>query len=293
MKTLKRAQKKIMKLIDLYFNLTADFNSFSVEAPEFEAKELIKHFTSLDETGFIINRNTTVSDEVLSMIEASRERRRAGEPLQYIIGKWDFLCNTFKVGEGVLIPRPETEILCEYVINSIKDTDNPVVYDLCSGSGCIGLSIKHVIPCADVYCIEKSKKAFEYLAENNRTVTDNKACILNADIFDTEGFNTLPKADVIVSNPPYIRTDELSGLQREVQFEPSMALDGGEDGLIFYRHIIESWKDRLKNNGIFAFECGEDQANDISRILSENGFMPEIFKDFNNIERIVTGRRAL
>lgn len=282
-----------MKLIDLYYKLISEFSESGIEFPEFEAKELIKHCFSFDETAFILNRFFEISEEKLKDINTAAIRRKNGEPLQYIIGRWDFLNNTFFVGDGVLIPRPETEILCEYVIESIKNFDNPVVYDLCSGSGCIGISVKYEVPQSDVYCIEKSDNAFDYLSKNNRTIIDNKAHIINADIFEPELFETLPSADIIVSNPPYIRTDELSALQREVHFEPSMALDGGEDGLIFYRFIIEKLKVYLKLSGVFAFECGEDQAADISALLLANGFKPEIIKDFNNIDRIVIGRRNI
>ena len=282
-----------MKLNDLYTKLINDFELAGIESPSFEAKELIKHYAELDESSFLLNRNSEVEEKTLTSIIGAAEKREAGEPLQYILGRWDFLDNTFAVGNGVLIPRPETELLCEFVITDAGNRNNPVVYDLCSGSGCIGISVKNKLPEADVYCIEKSEPAFRYLLQNNKEICGSSAHTINADIFETEKFEALPLADVIVSNPPYIRTNELPYLQREVLREPEMALDGGEDGLIFYRFIISEWKRKLKNDGVFAFECGEDQADEIALLLAENGFKHQILKDYNNINRMVIGRRII
>lgn len=280
-----------MKLSELYFELISEFLACGIEAPEFEAKELIKHIAGLDESGFLLKRNDAVSDEIVKSVITSAKKRKNGEPLQYIIGEWDFLDNRFFVGNGVLIPRPETEILCEFVIDLIKSDVKPVVYDLCSGSGCIGLSVKNAVKSAEVYCIEKSSDAFGYLCKNNKAVCNGEANTINGDIFAFGTYVDLPTADIIVSNPPYIKSDEICALQREVLFEPFMALDGGADGLVFYRFIVAEWGKKLKNNGIFAFECGEDQAKDISNILTGNGFKTKILKDYNNIDRIVIGRR--
>lgn len=280
-----------MTLNSIYSKITDKFERIC-ENPSFEAKELIKYVCSLNETEFILGRNNSLTDEVLCKIQNLAEKRLNGVPLQYIIGEWDFMGHTFKVGEGVLIPRPETEILCQYVIDALKGKSTPCVFDLCSGSGCIAVSIKLAVPDAAVYAVEKSEDAYRYLETNNKNLcSDSEVTLVNGDIFNIGKFSSLPKADVIVSNPPYINSDDIPTLQKEVSFEPAMALDGGNDGLDFYRFIIAEWKEFLNDNGIFAFECGEKQADDISELLEKNRFDSFIIKDYNNIDRIVIGRR--
>lgn len=280
-----------MKLNSIYNEISLRFESVS-DNPYFEAKELIKHICNLTETEFLLSRDNEISSENERDIYNCSEKRASGVPLQYIIGEWDFMGHTFKVGEGVLIPRPETEILCQYVIDVLKHKSSPCVYDLCSGSGCIAISIKLNETNTDVYAIEKSTDAYRYLKTNAKNLCmECPITLINGDIFDINSFENLPKADIIVSNPPYIISNEISSLQKEVQFEPVMALDGGNDGLDFYRLIITEWKHFLKADGIFAFECGENQADKIGELLKTNGFDSFNIKDYNNIDRIVIGRR--
>ena len=263
-----------------------------IEDYDFEAKIIISHFSSISYADILFRDESEFSSQIISDIERAVDERVSGVPVQYIIGQWDFYESTFKVGEGVLIPRPETELLCEYVISVAESIRDCVIYDLCSGSGCIGISVKKALPGCDVFLVEKSELAYSYLNENVRNNLDGcRISAINGDIFDFESFNNYPSADIIVSNPPYIRKDEIPFLQKEVQKEPSMALDGGEDGLDFYRFIISCWKSKLKNNGIIAFECGENQAADISEIFIENGFTSEIRQDYNHINRFVIGRK--
>ena len=144
-----------------------------------------------------------------------------------------------------------------------------------------------------MYLVEKSEKALAYLTENQKSLcgdSDNIQ-VIKGDILITDDFSSLPEADVIVSNPPYIRSDEIPSLQSEVLREPVMALDGGEDGLIFYRVLVNEWSKKLSRDGFMAFECGEDQAEDISELFSKINFDSEIVFDYNNIQRIVIGRR--
>lgn len=264
-----------------------------IEDAEFEAKVIISHYGNCTFSEAFFKRKEDFSESVLAAFESAIERRTSGEPLQYIIGEWDFMDFTFKVGEGVLIPRPETEILCEYVVDRIKNMKHPVVYDLCSGSGCIGLSVKRLVPQCEVYLVEKSDKAFGYLTRNASGVCrEMPVTIVKGDIFDIKAFENYPKADVIVSNPPYIKSAEIPTLQKEVQSEPKMALDGGDDGLVFYRFMTSEWKKFLKEDGFMAFECGEEQAEDISLLFNENKFDSEVIEDYNHIKRFVIGRRT-
>lgn len=281
-----------MTVAALHKKISAFLNENEVEDSALEARYLVQHLLGLSYGEFLLRAGDSVTDDVIVSAEAMAKRRADGEPLQYIIGEWDFMGYTFKVGEGVLVPRPETEILCEYVLDKIKDIPSPVVYDLCSGSGCIGISIKKARPDARVILVEKSDKALLYLTENCKSICrDNEPETVKGDILLYDSFDYLPKADVIISNPPYIRSDEIPTLQKEVQREPKMALDGGEDGLLFYRCLVSFWSKKLKNNGFMAFECGEDQSEDIKNLFSEINFDSETVNDYNNIQRIVIGRR--
>ena len=214
-------------------------------------------------------------------------RVKSGEPLQYVLGKWDFYNYEFSVGKGVLIPRPETEELVETALSSIKDKPSPVVLDLCSGSGCIGISIARERPDCSVYCVELFDEALAYLNKNAQN--DKNVKIIKADVLQNPDESILPlKADLIASNPPYIKRNEISSLQDEVQQEPISALDGGEDGLDFYRSIISKWLVLLKENGVVLFEIGEEQGEAVKALLEENGFKEcAVIKDMYGNNRIV------
>lgn len=226
------------------------------------------------------------SEKAVRYIE-SVTRRANGEPVQYVIGSWDFYGETFYVGKGVLIPRPETELLVDFAIDYLKGKKNPVVFDLCSGSGCIGLSVAKNVPDARVFLLEKSDDAFDYLERNLLKLGCKNAVAIRGDIFD--GFEKfgLPNPDLILSNPPYIESDVIPELQCEVLFEPSMALDGGNDGLDFYRALDEKWLGYCK--GAIAVECGEGQTERIEEIFSSFCGKTYSLTDFNGIQRVVVG----
>lgn len=249
-----------------------------VDEPEFKAKNIICEIISVKLGELDFHKNDFVNTKKLADF---LWRLKCGEPLQYIIGKWDFYESEFEVGKGVLIPRPETEELVDEVIKFAKKLNNPVIFDLCSGSGCIGISIAKKIPSSSVYCIEKSEDAYKYLKKNALSV-ENVITIL-ADINDS--FD-LPNADIIVSNPPYIKSGELSSLQREVRFEPEIALDGGVDGLDFYRIINDKWHTRLKKGGKLFLEIGNDQGESIKEALSSFTNI-NVKKDIYSNDRIV------
>ena len=223
------------------------------------------------------------SDRYLEMIN----RRADGEPVQYVIGSWDFYGETFCVGDGVLIPRPETEMLVDFAIEFLKDKNYPIVIDLCSGTGCIGLSVAKKLPQSKVYLIEKSEKAFEYLNKNLSYFGCNNVTAIKGDIFDGFDFFDIPEPYLILSNPPYIESSEIKTLQSEVLLEPEMALDGGDDGLDFYRAIKDKWLPYCK--GAVAIECGEGQAESIRTLFFDFCDKTELMTDFNDIERVVIG----
>ncbi len=281
-----------MTLSEVYRAVCADFCEKNIENGNFEAGLIVRRISGLSQSDFFLRGSDEISEENKDKILSLAKRRTDGEPIQYILGEWDFMNYTFKVGEGVLIPRPETEILTEYVYDKIENISSPVVYDLCSGCGCIGISVKKMKPDSEVYLVEKSAMALEYIRHNCTAVCqENAPEIISGDILYPADFAGLPKADVIISNPPYIKSAEIPTLQSEVLREPHMALDGGEDGLVFYRVLINEWSKFLKDDGFMAFECGEDQSNDIRELFNKAGFDSEAVNDYNNIERIVIGRR--
>ena len=193
--------------------------------------------------------------------------------LQYLLGEWEFYGYPFRLNENVLIPRPDTETLIENVLDICRrqGMKSPKIADLCSGSGCIAVTLKKELPLAEVHAVELSEGAIEVIKEN--------AALNHADISITKG-DVLDKAtaemfrgfDIIVSNPPYVTAEEMAQLQREVRYEPEMALYGGEDGLDFYRIMTTLWKDSLSNNGWLLYEYGDGQQDDVKRILTENDF---------------------
>lgn len=280
---------------DLFSLIKTKLSECSIDNSENEAYIILEKALNLSRTELILRFNEEIDDSAVDFALSSADKRVNGIPVQYCIGEWDFYGETYKVGKGVLIPRPETEELCEIVIDELKRIENPTVIDLCSGSGCIGLTIKKNVPSSKVFMVEKSREALEYLIQNaSHICPDEFVSIVNGDVLKPDSFDeTFDKADLIVSNPPYIITSELDSLQKEVQFEPEMALDGGEDGYLFYRVICAEWPRYLKKGGIMAFECGENQAQYICSLFNKELFDTEIRKDFNGTERFVIGRMKL
>lgn len=235
----------------------------------------------------IFHSDETADEEKSARFIEMINRRADGEPVQYVIGSWDFYGETFAVGEGVLIPRPETEMLVDFALEFLKDKSEPVIVDLCSGTGCIGLSVANNLPSSKVFLVEKSDKAFVYLKKNIENFGCKNVTAIKGDIFDGFGFFDIPKPDLILSNPPYIESDVIETLQSEVLLEPSMALDGGEDGYDFYRVISEKWLSHCK--GAIAVECGEGQTKEIEMMFSSFCGKTQSLTDFNDIERVVIG----
>ncbi len=216
--------------------------------------------------------------------------RLAGQPLQYILGQWEFWSLPVKVGEGVLIPRPDTETLVEETLRICRGIGwrSPKIADLCSGSGCIALALKKELPEAEIYALELSEAALDYLRQNAElNALDIK--IMRGDVLSAETAELLPELDLIVSNPPYLTAEEMGELQEEVRREPESALYGGEDGLDFYRAMTPLWKNKLKNGGFLCYEFGMGQHDTIGKILAGNGFDNLKFsRDGGGIVRTVT-----
>lgn len=249
-----------------------------VDEADFKALCVACHVAGIKNSEYAAHINDEI---IMSRLAKLLWRVKCGEPLQYVLGKWDFYESEFYVGEGVLIPRPETEELVDLTLKYAKRLNNPVIVDLCSGSGCIGLSIAQKLRHSTVYCIEKSAEAFAYLQKNANGV-DNAVLIKE----DISRQIDIPLADIIISNPPYIKSSDLAALQQEVHYEPQMALDGGADGLDFYRIINAKWADKLKNNGLLFLEIGEEQGDSIQEVLT-NFREIKILKDIYGNDRMV------
>lgn len=284
-----------MTVRELLSTIKTKLSENSIYNFENEAYFIIEKALSLSRTELLFNFSNEVAESEESYALKVTEERLKGRPVQYCIGEWDFYGETYKVGEGVLIPRPETEELCEFMIDELKSISGPTVLDLCAGSGCIGLTIKKNVPSANVFLVEKSRDALKYLIENASSVCHGEfVSIVNGDVLKPDSFEeTFDTVDAIISNPPYIKSEEIQSLQKEVQLEPKMALDGGEDGYDFYRVLCSDWHRYLKEGGIMAFECGEGQAEYICSLFDKEIFTTEIKYDFNGIDRFVIGRKKL
>lgn len=221
------------------------------------------------------------------------QRRACGEPLQYILGEWEFFGMRLFVGKGVLIPRPDTETLVEAVLDWCGRKEKLRILDLCTGSGCIALALKQHLPHAQVYAVDCSKEALAY-AEKNKAYHQLDVHLYEGDVLDTafrDQFYDIP-ADVIVSNPPYLDDADMKALQTEVRYEPKEALFGGKNGLLYYPEVTHYWKKVLRSGGLLAYEIGETQGKEVSEIMEDNGFRNvRIIKDYAGNDRVVLGER--
>lgn len=259
------------------------------EAPAFEALCLTEKVFGFNRLALITKGEKTVaSEEKLAVLAELTEKRLNHEPLQYLLGKWSFMGIDLLVGEGVLVPRDDTEVVTSLCIDYLSCKESPNVIDLCAGSGAISLALEKYANCK-VTAVELSDKAFSYLTQNIK-LNNSAVNALNGDIFECHKDIADNSLDLIVSNPPYIKTADIASLQKEVQHEPAMALDGGESGLDFYRRIVPLWKSKLKAGGALAFELGEGQYDEVSRILADNGFggITESI-DFGGVQRAIIG----
>ena len=260
--------------------ICAKLTAAGVPDARFDAAELYRLATGRDPR----------LDDGPSAAEAARlsalaERRAAREPLQYILGEWDFMDFTLKVGPGVLCPRADSEIVCESALALLQGRERPVVYDLCAGTGCLGLGIARHSPGALVTCVEKSPEAWHYLTANT---AQTGVRTVQADVFTY--YKTLPAegADLIISNPPYLTGAEMRVLMPETAQEPAMALDGGADGLDFYRLLTEKYRDAVRPGGWLVLEIGYAQGPAVLALGAACGWVnTSCRKDYGGNDRAV------
>ena len=264
--------------------------------PTLDSVLLLSYLLNVDKIYIYTHGGEEVSSEIVDKFFSLVEKRREGYPMNYILKEKEFMGLKFYIEEGVLIPRPDTEILVEYILNMIEEKfgSSPLnIVDIGAGSGCISLSLAWYIKNAFVYSIDIDDKALKVTGENiKRLGLSSKVKLLKSDLF--EGIKSLQlegKIDIIVSNPPYIPPKVIETLQPEVKdYEPRRALDGGEDGLDYYRRIIPDSKVYLKDNGIVAFEIGFDQGEDVRNIFLREGFSKvDILKDLQGLDRVIVG----
>ena len=275
-------------IFNVYNETKKRLERFGIEDYGFEARVIIKHITGFDNKKIMMNYNALLSPYQLKQVEDIIMKRQARYPLQYILGEWSFYGRTFKVGEGVLIPRADTEIVVETALNLIKDTTNPAVLDLCAGSGAIGLTLSLEREDSNVTLLEKHTPALRYCKLNKDLLSADNAQCINGDVFTGDCSNG--KFDLIVSNPPYVSEDDMKTLQPEVGYEPVVALCPGSDELLFYREIVKNYKKAVNSGGSFCFEVGINQADSVKEILSSAGLKNvEAVKDYAGIDRVVFG----
>ncbi len=294
-----------MRLLDTIKSSSDYLEKSGIADPLADAEILVLHAAGIDRLRAYMD-NPEANQRLLTRINRLVKRRSAGEPLQYIVGHVDFLGLEIRVGSGVLIPRPETELLVEEAIKAVKSNSlsvkslasppipNPqsqCFLDLCTGSGCIALALAREFPDARIYATDVSAKALKYARDNAERNTIGNVTFLKGSLF-IPVVEHMP-FDLITANPPYISTSDIAGLQREVrEWEPLKALDGGEDGLDFYRKILSKAQVFLKEEGWIFFELGFGQSETVAEIAAHAGFKNiELIKDFAGIDRVLKAQR--
>ena len=284
--------KKInMKYRDLYNQGIEKLSSEKITDAKIDARLLLEYACKTDRNTLFLNGDMEVSEEQVQIYFELIEKRGKHIPLQHLTGEQNFMGLTFKVNENVLIPRQDTECLVEIVLKHLHD--GMKILDMCTGSGCILISLLHYSNDCVGVGVDLSEAALKVAAHNAAVLGSNgitdamDITFLQSNLFEkVDG-----KFDIIVSNPPYIKTEVIKTLMPEVRnFEPMMALDGTEDGLYFYRRIIADAKNHLTRGGQLFFEIGYDQGEEVSDLMRENGYVDvEVAKDLAGLDRVVYG----
>ncbi len=262
-----------------------------MEAATLEARELVCFGTGKSREELTRDSRLYASPQREEEVRRLLERRLAGEPVAYLIGEWEFYGLPLDISRDVLIPRPDTEVLAEQAIAYIREQGECRVLDLCAGSGCIGLAIASQVPQAKVTLGEIDDSALKICRQNiRRCGLTGRVTPIQTDALEKPP-RSLGEFQCIVSNPPYIPTNHIETLEVSVRdYEPHMALDGGEDGLRFYRTIARDWRDALAPGGRLYFEVGIGQADEVLRIMRAQGFGDiQVVKDHHKIPRVVLG----
>lgn len=277
---------------NLFLDTRARLRKAGIEAAQLEARELVCYAADKSREQLYRDMSLYVSAELEKRVDDLVQRRLAGEPVAYIIGEWEFYGLPLDISQDVLIPRDDTELLAERGIARAREAgEGARVLDLCAGSGCVGLAVAANVPGCRVVLGELSEGALRTCKQNvRRNGLNARVTCLSVDAMEAPS-SALWDFDVIVSNPPYIPTGDIAGLDSSVKdYEPHMALDGGADGLDFYRVIAAKWKSALRLGGALVFEVGIGQAPQVEEILAQNGYENiQTAQDTQGIWRVVEG----
>ena len=276
---------------NLYLDISQQLRKAGIEAATLEARELVCFGTGKSREELARDGGLYASPELERQVRSLVDRHLAGEPVAYLIGEWEFYGLPLDISPDVLIPRPDTEVLAGQAIEYIQTLGECRVLDLCAGSGCIGLAVASQVPQARVVLGEYSDAALKVCRQNiRRSGLSGRVVPIQADAREKPE-RALGEFQCIVSNPPYIPHDDIAGLDTSVKdYEPHLALDGGEDGLDFYQTISGKWKDALVPGGRLYFEVGIGQADSVLRIMRAQGFGDiQVVKDLHGIPRVVFG----
>ena len=279
-------RKRKMKYKDCFENGTGILERAGIAEAKLDARLLLEYVCDTDHSALIAHPDRELTEKELLTYDELVERRANREPLAYIIGSWEFMGLKFKVTKDVLIPEQDSEFLAEEALRYMEDGFK--VLDLCTGSGCIGLTILNFTNYTTAVCTDISKEALAIARENaDIHGLSDRVEFIHTDLFPE---TMEKKADIIVSNPPYIKTSVIETLAPEVKdYEPRLALDGDEDGLTFYRRIIEKAPEYLFTSGYLIMEIGYDQAKEVKELLEKAGCYHdiEVVKDFSGNDRVV------
>ena len=278
---------------DIYLSTRRKLRDVAIGAHDLEARLIVSHACGKTRDELISHSKFFVTDpEILKAVDDMVERRLNGEPVAYLVGEWEFYGLPIYVNSDVLIPRDDTEVLAETAIKLMKKRSGHTrLLDLCTGTGCVGLAIAATVPDCRVVLADNSERAITVCKSNmirNNITRNVTPIVLNALEPPPALLGTF---DAIVCNPPYIPTDFIKELDKSVsKFEPLAALDGGQDGLDFFRAVASKWTHLLIKGGHMLFECGFGQADSVREILQENGYKDIIIHlDTQGIERVVQG----
>ena len=277
---------------ELYLLARQRLGQAGVDSPGVDAALLAEKFLGLDRRGLALHgEEEAASPQEEAFLTALRDRE-ARRPLQYILGSWEFLGMDLSLGEGVLVPREDTIVLVETLASRLKGTPAPCGLDLCAGTGAVALGLLTMVPDCSARCVEVSPQALPYLEENLGRYGQGRVTAFAGDVLSRETAAAFAPGslDFLCSNPPYIATGELSSLQPEVQREPALALDGGPDGLVFYRSITQLWLPLVRSGGLVAVEIGETQGSQVAELFVRAGLRDvTVTKDWAGLDRVVSG----
>ncbi len=275
-----------MTIFSAYNDTKNKLRAAGIEPYVFEAKQIIRFVTKYSNAQILdkyMEELGPIKEQFLKSVVAGRVKR---VPLQYLLGEWSFFGYDFYVGKGVLCPRPDTEVLVETALELVGNRPAKIA-DLCAGTGCVGISVAKEKPITLITAVEKYDAAYDYLTKNIKKNGAENVIAVKADI---ETYETNEKFDLILSNPPYISQREMAAIDEETKNEPETALFGGEDGLKFYKIILDKWLSRLNEGGALAVEVGAGMSQSVKELFLAAGLKNVKTKeDINEIKRVVYG----